>query len=359
MPHALIAAIVFLTAVGVTAAALQPVRRLAERFGLYDIPGGRRIHRVPTPRIGGLAIYLGFVVAVGVSFVLPVTRFAVEVERITLLVIGATIIVVTMVFDDVVGIHPAPKLLIQIGVAGLVILPSYAGDEAGIVIEQFNVPFFGTVHLPALLAIGFTLFWIVGMMNALNWSDGLDGLAGSIALVAALVLFLHTYFWPPGNPQFTISLLAAAFAGSIVGFLPFNWHPSRILMGDTGAMFLGFALATISIIGGAKIATALLALGVPIVDMASVIIYRIMRGRSPMEPDRIHLHHRLLDAGWTQPQVVSCYGSLALLFGIVGLLLPSRELKLAALIIMGIVVLGLVVWHTRTQSLRDEADNAA
>ncbi len=347
MPSALIAFIVFMTAVTVTATSLQPIRRFSAQFNLYDLPGGRRIHKQPIPRIGGLAIAFGFLVAIGVSFVLPVDRFAEEIERILLMVIGATIIVATMFIDDVIGIRPWPKLGIQIGAALLVILPRLQGVGNGIVIEQFNVPFFGTVELPLTLAMGFTLFWIVGMMNVINWSDGLDGLAASITLVATSVLFIHTYFFPSGNPQFTISLLAAALAGALIGFLPFNWFPARIIMGDTGSMFLGFALATISIIGGAKIATALLALWVPIVDMAWMIVYRLINRRSPMDADREHLLHRLLDSGWSQPQIVGFYAVLAALFGVAGLFLPNRELKFLALMILGIAVLVLVTWLAR------------
>lgn len=342
MPKELIVAIVFITAAAFTAVGLRPVQRFAHQFGLLDQPGPRRVHTHPLPRIGGLAIFFGFIIAVGMSMILPVERFADEVERISLLVIGATLVVATMFFDDVIGLGPIQKLVIQISVALLVILPRLRGPDSGIIIEQFNAPFVGTVTLPIIIAIAFTVFWIVGMMNALNWSDGLDGLAGSIALVAAVVLFLHTFFRPAGNPQFTISLLAIAFAGSIIGFLPYNWHPSRIIMGDAGAMFLGYALAIISIIGGAKIATALLALGVPIVDMAWVIAYRALNRRSPMAPDRGHLHHRLLDAGWGQQRIVIAYACIALTFGAIGLLLPTREMKLLALIALGIFVVGVI-----------------
>jgi UDP-N-acetylmuramyl pentapeptide phosphotransferase/UDP-N-acetylglucosamine-1-phosphate transferase len=347
MTNALIALAVFASAALTAALVIGPIRRFAERFEILDQPSARRVRQAPVPRLGGLAIFFGFLVGLGVSFVLPVERFPDELGRIVVLLIGAGVVVGTMFFDDVLGLRPLTKLAIQFGAASLVVLPRLRDTDAGIVIEQFNVPFWGGVTLPLAAAIGFTLFWIVGMMNALNWIDGLDGLAGSISLIAASVLFLHTYFVPEGNPQFTLSLLAAALGGGIVGFLPFNWHPSRIIMGDNGAMFLGFALATISIIGGAKIATALLALGVPILDTAWVIVYRLMRGRSPLEADRGHLHHRLLDAGWTQPQIVGAYAGLAGLFGVFGLLLPNRELKLVALLALGLVVVGLVGWLAR------------
>jgi UDP-N-acetylmuramyl pentapeptide phosphotransferase/UDP-N-acetylglucosamine-1-phosphate transferase len=347
MPHALIAAIVGALAITAAAITIPPIRDVARRLQLLDQPEARRVHTIPVPRIGGLGIYFGFLVAVGAYFILPVERFGVEIERILLLVIGATMIVGVMLFDDIVGIPPLPKLGVQLAAAGVVVLPRLRDDTHGIVIEQFNAPYIGTVTLPLLVAIGFTVFWIVGMMNAINWSDGIDGLAASITLVATLILFLHTYFRPSGDPQFTISLLAIALAGAIVGFLIYNWHPASIIMGDTGAMFIGFTLATISIIGGAKIATALLALGVPILDTAWVILYRVMHGRSPLYADRGHLHHRLLDAGWSQRQIVLGVAAITALFGMLSLALPTREAKFVAMIVMGVVLLALIAWLAR------------
>ena len=343
MPNFIIAGITFITAFGIALMVVPYLERFATRYSLLDQPGDeRRVHQVPVPRIGGVAMYLGFIIAIAMTIALPVDRFAEEVERLLLLIVGGTAVVVVMFYDDVVGLGAKPKLVIQVGISLIVVLPRLRSEESGIVIERFNLPFVDEVTLPLIIALGFTVFWIVGMMNALNWSDGLDGLAATIVLSASTVLFLHTYFWPRGNPQFTISLLAIALLGAVAGFLPSNWHPARIIMGDTGAMFLGFALATTSIIGGAKIATALLALSVPIVDMAWVIVRRILSGKSPFEADRGHLHHRLLDQGWTQPQIVVTYGVLTLGMGLLGLLLPTRELKFVALVLIGLVVLGAI-----------------
>ncbi|HUG15046.1 MAG TPA: MraY family glycosyltransferase [Thermomicrobiales bacterium] len=312
------------------------------------------MHANPIPRVAGLAIFAGFWFAVGLTALLPVERFQPEAQRILLMLAGSTIVVLVMLVDDVRGLAPLPKLGAQALAAVLVVAPRALGTGHGIVIEQFNAPFAGTVTLPVMLGAGFTIFWIVGMMNLINWSDGIDGLAGSIALVASVVLFVHTYFRPAGDPQFTISLLAIALAGAAVGFLPFNWHPARIIMGDTGAMFLGFALATISIIGGAKIATALLAMGIPILDMAWVIVYRVMHGRSPLDADRGHLHHRLLDAGLTQRQIVGCFVALTAFFGALSLALPSRELKLGAMLIMGLVLSTIIIWLARREPSQAE-----
>jgi UDP-GlcNAc:undecaprenyl-phosphate/decaprenyl-phosphate GlcNAc-1-phosphate transferase len=193
-----------------------------------------------------------------------------------------------------------------------------------------------------VLAIGFTLFWIVGMANAVNWIDGLDGLAASVTLVACAILFAHTYFWPRDDPQFTISLLPVVLGAAVLGFLPFNWHPAKVIMGDSGAHFLGFSLAIVAIIGGAKIATALLALGLPILDVAWVIFYRIIHRRSPLVADRGHLHHRLIDGGWGHARVVLFVAGISALFGLVGLVLPNRESKLAAIVLLGLVLLGTV-----------------
>lgn len=359
MSHALIAVIVFTVAAAVSAGAMRPILAFAQRFSLFDIPEARRVHTSPIPRIGGLAIYFGFIIAIAISFMLPVLRFAEEIERILLLIVAATLVVAVMLFDDLFGVPPIPKLLFQIAAAGIVVFPRLRDEQAGIVIETFNVPYIDTVELPLAIAILFTLFWIVGMMNAVNWADGLDGLAGSVTLIAAVILFLHTFFRPPGNPQFTISLLAIALAGAIVGFLPWNWHPARIIMGDTGAMFLGFALATISVVGGAKIATALLALGVPILDMAWVILYRVINGRSPLYADRGHLHHRLLDAGLSQTQIVGVFAMLTAIFGTFALALPTREMKMFAMLGMGIVVLALVAALARRKSSGKGVDEIA
>ncbi len=346
LTHAGIALLVAITAALATSLLLPTIIRLAHQLGLEAGPTEERhVHTIPLPRIGGLAMYIGFVAAVGISFWLPVQRYQIEVERITLLMIGAVVVIAVMLVDDVVGVSPKAKLAWQIAAAAMIIMPRFRGEAHGLVIDQFNNPFGGVIHLPLVIAIGFTLFWIVGFMNTLNWIDGLDGLAGSVTLVAAAVLFFHTFFRPPGDPQFTISLLPAALGGAVIGFLPFNWHPAKILMGDVGAMFLGFTLAVISIIGGAKIATALLALWLPILDVAWVIIYRILNGRSPLKADRGHLHHRLLDLGWTQRQIVLLFAVISTVLGGASLFIPKPELKFFALVgagIIGVVLLALL-----------------
>lgn len=342
MTNLTIALVIAIVAASLSAFLIPALTRVAHQLGLLQAPtSDRHVHTKPVPRIGGLGLFVAFVVGVGATFWLPVERFPVEVERIALLLAGAVLIVAVMLYDDLVGIAPLPKLAWQVVAAGMIIVPRLRGPDHGLVIEQFNSPFGGVIHLPVLLAMVFTLFWIVGMMNTLNWVDGLDGLAGSVTLTVSTVLFVHTFFYPAGNPEFTISLLPLALGAAVIGFLPYNWNPARIIMGDTGSMFLGYALAVISIIGGAKIATALLTLWLPILDVAWVILYRLLNGSSPLRADRGHLHHRLLDLGWSQQQVVLLFAGISAALGAASLLLPWPGLKLYALI--GVSVVGLVV----------------
>jgi len=348
MERVLIALLTGLLGAGVTALAVPRLIRVAQQYDLLSYPTEARwVHTKPVARFGGVAMFLGFTAALAATFALPVERFPVEVERIALVLAGAAIVVATLMYDDLVGMSPVAKLTCQVAAAAVVVLPRLRGAEHGLVIEQFNNPFGGVVVLPLAVAIGFTFFWIVGMMNTLNWVDGLDGLAGMVTLVAAIILFVHTFFRPAGNPQFTISLLAVALGAAVIGFLPYNWHPARIIMGDCGAMFLGYTLAVVAIIGGAKIATALLALWLPILDVAWLIVYRLLNGRSPLVADRGHLHHRLLDLGWSQQRIVLLFTVVSAGFGAAALLIPVPLYKLATLIVAGVVGLAFLAGLAR------------
>ncbi len=183
------------------------------------------------------------------------------------------------------------------------------------------------------------------MINIVNWIDGLDGLAAGVTLIAAIILAIHT--WTLG--QYTVALLPLALAGACVGFLPFNFHPARIFMGDSGAMVLGYVLAIAAIIGGAKLASALLVLGVPILDGVWMVLYRRYSGGRASAADRRHLHHRLLDLGLSQRQVVLLYYTVSALFGAIALLVPDgyRALKLAALGLLVLLLAGVLLYVTR------------
>jgi len=340
--NALIAVVVFLVTAVTSVAFVYKTTDLFSRLGLVDKPGPRRVHKTPVPRGLGVAIFLAFLVGIATTYFLPVERQPRETERILLMVIGAAIVVGVMLVDDAISLGPKVKLAWQIVAAGVVILPTVRAEDHGIVIEQVNFPLAGTVAIPLAIGIVITFFWLVGMMNVMNWVDGLDGLAGSVTLVACAILFIHTYFGPDGIPQFTISLLPLALGAAILGFLPFNWHPAKVIMGDAGAMFLGFALGIISIIGGAKIATALLVLGLPLLDGLWVVLYRYIHGRSPMAADMGHLHHRLLATGLGQRRIVLLVAGTSALFGASALLLPNPSLKLASFILIGILLMATI-----------------
>jgi UDP-N-acetylmuramyl pentapeptide phosphotransferase/UDP-N-acetylglucosamine-1-phosphate transferase len=343
MDRSLVALLTFATALAVSTVLVRLTIPLAHRLNVLDSVGPDRVNPNRLPRIAGPALLMAFLVGILVTALIGVDRFVEERDRLVLLTVAAVVLVAVMIIDDVLGIPALIKLGIQVLVAAIVVVPYGFDRDWGIVINQVNLPVAGTVSFGVTIAILFSLFWIVGMMNTMNLIDGLDGLAGSLTFVACVILFLHTYFWPRDDPQFTISLIPAALGGAVLGFLVWNWHPAKIIMGDAGAYFLGLALAVASIIGGAKIATALLTLGLPILDVAWVAVSRIQRGGSPVQRDAGHLHHRLLDLGWSQPRIVSTVAAASLSFGIASLLLPSRELKLAAIAIVGLVLLGTVV----------------
>ncbi|MFV9503340.1 MAG: glycosyltransferase family 4 protein [Oscillochloridaceae bacterium umkhey_bin13] len=355
----------FAVAAVVTALLVPPMMRLAQREGWVAQPGGRRIHQTPTPEVGGVAMVAGFAAALLLTFVLErldpgLQRSPFEHLRLGLLLAGASLVAAISLLDDVRDLPALPRLLVHIGAALIAVGPylwerSLEPEARGIVLTAFNFPFLSQIHLHNLspwLAIGATVFWIVGMQNMVNWADGLDGLAAGVTLIAASILALHTLSLNP--PQYTIALLPLALAGACAGFLPFNSHPARTFMGDVGAMTLGYILGVSAIIGGAKLATALLVMGVPLIDGAWLIVTRLARGGSAAQAGRDHLHHRLLDMGLSQRQVVLIYYALSAGFGAVALLEVPPTVKLAALIMLGLIVLGIIRYATR-RAMRQHA----
>lgn len=321
------------------------VQRLARRFGMLAVPGRPRdIHPRSVPRLGGLVVFPAFLLGVGLTLLLPVERQDPrELERLAGLLLGGAAVVGMGVVDDRRDIGPLWQFLGTILAAVLAV-------AAGIEIELINNPLGGVLLLSGSAAVGLTLLWLLGMMHTVNWLDGVDGLAGGVALIFSVILFVHAGFRMV-PPQASIALLPLALAGACLGFLVFNFHPSRIFLGSSGAYFLGFALGTLAIIGGAKLATALLVLGVPILDVAWVILYRLRHGRSPFQGDRGHLHHRLLDLGLSQRQIVLVFYAFAALFGVLAVLLPTRLHKLAALLVLGGLALGLAWWASARRTV--------
>lgn len=324
----------FAVAAAVTLGLTPAVQWLAVRRRLLDVPGHvKHVHRRPIPRIGGLAIWAGFTVAVALSLLLPIPHPADEARRVAALLIGAAVACVIGLVDDARPLAPIPQLVAQALVAGIAIF------FGGLIVDVVKNPFGLPLELPLWLASVFTFFWILGMMNTINWADGLDGLSGGIVAIAALILAVRAY----SLGQFSIAALALALAGASLGFLRFNFHPASIFMGSAGTYPLGFALAVLSFIGGAKLATALLVMGVPILDAAWVITQRIRRRASPLSGDRRHLHHRLFDLGWSQRRIVLLVYGLCCLFGLLALLPFDERQRLVALLLMGAVTLALLV----------------
>jgi len=314
------------------------VSRLARRFGFVDIPHEpKHVHQVPIPRLGGVALFLPFLAAVGLSLALPVERKdPLELHRLTGLLIGSAMVFCLGVYDDKRHLGPIPQFLVQFLAAGVAIY-------YGITVHEIANPFEGIIIFSVPITVAFTLFWLLGMMNTVNWLDGLDGLAGGVTIIASVLLFAHSY----RLGQHSIALLPLALTGCVLGFLPFNFHPARVFMGTSGAVFLGFALGTMAIIGGAKMATALLVLGIPILDVAWQITNRLRLGRSPFLGDRGHLHHRLLDLGLSQRRVVLLFWVLCAAFGTLALILGSGLQKLLVLLGMGVVALVVLVLLAR------------
>jgi UDP-N-acetylmuramyl pentapeptide phosphotransferase/UDP-N-acetylglucosamine-1-phosphate transferase len=354
----------FLLAFSITALLVPPIQRLGIRRGWVQKPGGRRTHTQPTTNIGGVAIYVGsmvaFVATIAFERIDPtLQRSAFETLRVGLVLLGGSLMFVVMWLDDVRELHWSLKFITQV-VAALIAVGPFLWDRVryldpngmptearGILLTAFNFPFTSQVDLYAIspwLAIIATVFWIGWMSNTVNFVDGLDGLAAGVSLIAAVMLALHALRLNPA--QFTIALLPLAIAGACGGFLIFNFPPARIFMGG-GAEFLGYMLGVSAIIGGAKLATVLLVLGVPILDVAWLIVARTLAGRSPMQGGRDHLHLRLRDLGFSGRQIVLFYYGLSASFGLVGISGASQIAKLAALSVLALIgaaVIGYAMW---------------
>ena len=270
--------------------------RIATRFGAVDRPGAaRRVHVQTIPRAGGLAVGVAFLV-VGLGLLALATMGTIELSTGTLTALELAVlfggVALAMGFgfiEDVVQLRARWQLVFQLVLAGVAVV-------GGVTIGAINNPFGGGLIVFATpFAVLFTVLWIVGMINSINFIDGLDGLSSGVAIIAALTLGVISVTGDFDQPE--ISLLCAILAGSLLGFLPRNFHPAQIFIGTTGVYLVGFALAVLSILGTAKVAVALLVLGVPIIDTFWIIVRRLLAGQSPFTADRGHLHHRLLDLG--------------------------------------------------------------
>lgn len=327
---------IFLTVFGVSLALALVFTpwtiRLSEHYGFMQKPGGRRQHPQPTGRLGGLAIALAFIAAVIVAQLMPVERTdSKEVIRLTGMLLGGIFILSVGIIDDKLELTPVQNYIAQIIAAAI-------GVAFLIIIESFNNPLTGTStgDWPYWVTVTISLFWLGFMMNTVNWLDGLDGLAAGVTAIASLMIFLHATF---ELNQVSVGLLPLALFGATLGFLYYNFHPAKIFMGG-GSAFLGYTLGVLSIIGGAKMATILLVMGLPLMDVAWQIVRRASQGKNPMYGDRGHLHYRLVDMGYSQRVIVLGYYVFCAAFGGIALITASRLFKFISLIVMGLIVVG-------------------
>jgi UDP-GlcNAc:undecaprenyl-phosphate GlcNAc-1-phosphate transferase len=334
--------VVFSLALFVAAALTPFLITLARRRGLVDRGNARKVHTVPTPRIGGIAIVAGFFAPLLALAFIPgrvQTFFAQNHSIWVLLGCGAAIAGLGL-YDDLRGASAKQKLFVQIVVA--IVMVSVGGYR----IEHLQIPFGGKLAV-GMLAGPLSVLWIVGIVNAINLIDGLDGLAGGVALI---VVVTNLVLGIVHGDVLTV-LIMTALAGGVIGFLFYNLNPAQIFMGDTGSLFLGFILAAVSLRTSHKSSTAwallvpVMALGLPIADTLLAFIRRALRGQSPFQPDREHIHHKLLDIGLTHRQaVLALYGTCVALAS-AALLLSVSSSRTNALILLAVGALATFAIH--------------
>jgi UDP-GlcNAc:undecaprenyl-phosphate/decaprenyl-phosphate GlcNAc-1-phosphate transferase len=313
----------------VAAILLTPlVKRLAFRLGAVDAPNYRKVHARIMPRLGGLAIYLAFMI--GILLLKFVTNF--QSDYLYAILIAATIIIITGIIDDMREISAKAKLLGQIVAACIVVF------VGGIQIDNINLPFGGELEF-GWLGIPFTIVWIVGITNAINLIDGLDGLAAGVSTIALMTLAVMAMIMGNG----IVIAMAAILAAATIGFLFFNFHPAKIFMGDTGALFLGFMISVLALLGFKNVAVIsfvipVIMLGVPISDTFFAIVRRLRSGKKWSDPDKSHLHHRLLDLGFSHRQTVLIIYAMASMFGLAAVIFSMAKIWGAILLIAVILV---------------------
>lgn len=307
------------------------VKSLAYKVGAIDVPKDeRRMHHVPIPRLGGLAIFLAFILA---------TLLCAEIDRpLQGILLGAVVIVILGVLDDILTLRALPKFLFQILAAVLAV-------THGCVIQFVSNPvvFSTTTYLNlGWISYPLTVIWIVAIINAVNFIDGLDGLAVGVSAISTASLFVISLMVGEVN----IAIILAALLGACMGFIPYNLNPAKIFMGDTGATFLGYILACLSVLGLFKLyavisfAVPFLILGVPIFDICFAVLRRLARGQNPMTADREHVHHRLIDMGFNQKQSVAITYMLTAILGLAAVVLTSSGAIRALILIGSIFIVG-------------------
>ena len=312
---------VFLGAAVLSLTITPLVLRFVVHHEVVDLPEERRVNTVPMPRAGGLAIAASFLLTSAVFLLvnqsLKLIAAPIPANELAALLLGGAAAAALGALDDFLDLRARWQLVGQVALAVFAV-------ATGIVIDFINNPFGpGVVSFAGVFAAGFTIFWIVGMINSINFIDGLDGLSSGIALIASVTLGLISLSTQVRQPL--VAVLCFALAGSLLGFLRWNLHPASIFSGTSGVQFVGYTLAVLSVLGTAKVAVALLVLGVPIIDTFWIIVRRVTQGRSPFSADRHHIHHRLLDLGLSHRQTVFVIYGICLALAVLALVLSGVD----------------------------------
>ena len=331
------------------------VRRFSLKVGAVDHPNARRINKVDMPSGGGLAIFLTFVIAtlvilplISKDYTYPWWREPYQVYILPV-VIGALVIVVTGYLDDIFELKPLPKLL------GIVIAATIVWAFTDFRFDSFKFPFGGPlIHFNPLVTCFLTILWIVAITNAINLIDGLDGLVSGVSIISLATMAIVSYFFLPKADLF-LTLTILVMVAAIAGFFPYNYHPASIYLGDTGALFIGFMIGVLSLQGlknstAVAVVTPVIILGVPILDTVVAIIRRTLSGQKFYEPDKLHLHHRLLSMGFSHRGAVWMVYAIAFIFSLIALLLNVSSRFGGVLLIFGLLfaleifIEGLGIW---------------
>jgi UDP-GlcNAc:undecaprenyl-phosphate GlcNAc-1-phosphate transferase len=312
----------FLISLASSLFATPVIRRLAQRYGWLDVPAdGRRVHALPTPRLGGVAVFASVILALALlPFVdnLVTRQLAGQWQRVVAVFASSALVFLFGVYDDLKGASVKWKFVAQ--GAAAVLLYALGGR-----VDAVTVPFVGSFDLPPVLGFGVTLLWVIGISNAFNLIDGLDGLATGASLFAALVMLGVSLV----NGRVLVTVVSIALVGALIGFLRYNFNPASIFLGDSGALFIGFLLAALSVTGTQKASTVvavaipLMAFALPVIDTGFAIARRFIAGKPLFEGDREHIHHKLLERGWSQRRVAFALYGVCAFFGLLALLFTS------------------------------------
>lgn len=308
------------------------IKSLALRFNIVDHPGDpRKIHNKPIPLLGGAAIFLSFAITTAVMLKMGyIIDDKISLYNIIAILAGGFILIVGGVIDDRINLRPLQQMLFPFLAIGLVLY-------SGIKIQFITNPLGGIIEFPFQAGIIIAGFWLLGMIYTTKLLDGLDGLVSGVTTIGAFIIFAVSLAWD--SPLSGTSILALTLAGASFGFLIFNWHPAKIFLGEGGSVFCGFMLGVLSIISGSKIATTLLIMGIPILDVVWVIIRRVISGSSLAHGDSKHLHFRLLDIGLSHRQTVLFLYVTTGAFGLTSIFLHSK----GKVISLGILLIFMVI----------------